>query len=268
MDVLAKKEALTNYICNYKKIAVAFSGGVDSTLLLKICIDTLGKDNVLAITANATASPSREISEAGDFCNNNGIKNIAFSFNQLDVDGFCNNPVDRCYICKKALFIKMKEIAKEKGFEHIAEGSNLDDNNDYRPGHRAIEELGILSPLREAELTKIEIRMLSKELNLKTFSKPSMACLATRFVYGDTITKEKLKMVDMAENILADLGFKQSRVRIHQNIARIEILPDDIEKILTVRDRVNDELSKLGFDYITLDLSGYKQGSMNININI
>lgn len=261
-----KLEDLYNYIKNFGKVAVAYSGGVDSAFLLKVCVEALGAKNVIALTANASASPQREIDESGALCQQLGVLQIKFDFDQMSVYGFCDNLVDRCYICKKALFMAMKTIAKTKGIDVIVEGSNLDDNADFRPGHRAIAELDIKSPLRENELSKAEIRLYSRDLELKTWSKPSMACLATRFEYGEKISLEKLKMVDKAETLLVDLGFSQVRVRVHKNIARIEVLPNEMEKLLLVADKINTQLKALGFDYVTVDLQGYKQGSMNINI--
>lgn len=259
-------EKLYSYIKSLGKVAVAFSGGVDSTFLLKACVNAVGAENVVAITALASASPSREISCASKYANAFGVKHIAFDFDQMQVEGFCQNPADRCYFCKKALFIKMIELAKENGFIHILEGSNLDDNLDYRPGHRAIDELGIKSPLRQAEFCKADIRKCCKQMGLEVWSKPALACLATRFVYGEPITLEKLKMVDEAENFLNSLGFVQVRVRVHQNIARIEILQNELEKLLPFAKQINEKLSAIGFDYVTVDLAGYSQGSMNINI--
>lgn len=261
-----KLENLYSYLKNLGKVAVAYSGGVDSAFLLKACVMALGCDNVIALTANASASPMREIDESSALCENLGVTQIKFDFDQMSVYGFCDNLVDRCYTCKKALFMAMKTIAKAKGFEYVAEGSNLDDDFDYRPGHLAIAQLDIKSPLRDNQLSKAEIRLYSRDLGLKTWSKPSMACLATRFEYGEKITLEKLQMIDKAENELVDLGFSQVRVRVHGNIARIEILKDEMNKILPLSDKIDKDFKALGFDYVSVDLAGYKQGSMNINI--
>ncbi|MDO4363305.1 MAG: ATP-dependent sacrificial sulfur transferase LarE, partial [Clostridia bacterium] len=246
--------------------AVAFSSGVDSTLLLKICANTLGKENVIAITACSVAFPEREQNESIEFCKSEGIKQIKFNINQLEIPGFCSNPPDRCYICKKAIFTELCDIAKNENCDCVFEGSNLDDDNDYRPGMRAIKELGVISPLRQAELTKAEIRKLSANLNLKTAKKPSLACLATRFEYGDTITEGKLKMIDKAEQKLIELGLNQVRVRLHGKTARIEVEKSQMQTVLDNKDEITEAFKSYGFDYITLDLNGYTQGSMNKSI--
>lgn len=244
--------------------AVAFSSGVDSTFLLKTAQEALG-DRVIAVTAAAAAFPARERDEARAFCEREGIRHKELSFDVLSVPGFAENPKNRCYFCKKALFSSIREYATKEGCRFVLEGSNMDDLGDYRPGMQAIAELGILSPLRDAGLYKEEIRLLSRELGLPTWDKPSFACLASRFVYGERITAEKLGMVGRAEQLLLDLGFRQFRVRIHGTLARIEVLPDDFPKIMeeTVRKRIVKELKTLGFSYITLDLQGYRTGSMN-----
>lgn len=264
-----KYEKLKNIMKNYKAVAVAFSGGVDSTLLLKVAVDTLGRENVIAITASSGSFPQREFNEAKDFCQELGVKQVVSHTSELEIPGFLDNPPDRCYLCKKEIFTGIIKHASEEDFHLILEGSNMDDNDDYRPGMRAIKELGVKSPLQEAELFKSEIRALSKMLDLPTWEKPSFACLATRFVYGEPITSEKLAMVEKGEELLFDLGFKQVRVRIHEshhgNIARIEVFPEDIEKIATEKTRViiAEEFKKIGFAYTSLDLTGYRTGSMN-----
>lgn len=263
MTLEQKRETLKENIKSLGKVAVAFSSGVDSTLLLAVCKEVLG-DNVVAITANSVSFPERERTEAFDFCKDNGIEQIEFSVNQLEIEGFKENPVDRCYICKKALFSSICEIAKENDCNYVLEGSNLDDDNDYRPGMRAIKELGVLSPLRDAQLTKAEIRQLSTQMNLPTAKKQSFACLATRFVYGDEITEEKLSMIDKAEQELLDLGFSQVRVRLHGKIARIEVAQNQMQRLLDIAPTITSHFKSYGFDYVTMDLSGYNLGSMNI----
>ena len=265
MDALhEKKQKLEQYLQELGSVAVAFSSGVDSTFLLKVAKDVL-KDKVIAVTAKSCSFPNRELQEATAFCEKEGIRQVVIESEELEIDGFRQNPKNRCYICKKELFTKILDVAAANEIEYVAEGSNLDDNGDYRPGLIAVAELGVKSPLRQAGLTKEDIRQLSKELDLPTWDKPSFACLASRFVYGETISEEKLRMVDRAEQLLLDLGFKQFRVRIHGNIARIEVLPQEFPRLVEegVRDKVCSTLHELGFAYVTMDLQGYRTGSMN-----
>lgn len=264
MDINEKFEKLKNYLSSLESVVVAFSSGVDSTFLLKTAHDVLG-DKVIAVTAESCSFPKRELNEAKLFCQKEGIKHIVVESEELEIDGFCKNPVNRCYLCKKELFEKITEIAKENNIKNIVEGSNIDDNGDYRPGLQAVSELNIKSPLRYAELNKNEIRELSKKLELNTWDKQSFSCLSSRFVYGEEITKEKLSMVDKAEQLLLDLGFHQLRVRIHGTIARIEVLPDEFPKLIEEKNRLKivTEFEKYGFTYISMDLKGYRTGSMN-----
>lgn len=243
--------------------AVAFSGGVDSTYLLKIAHEELGEHGI-AVTMRAGMFPGREMKEAEEFCKEEGIRQIISEQDEEEIPGFRDNPPDRCYLCKKTIFGRIKELAAAEGISHIAEGSNVDDLSDYRPGMRAIRELGILSPLKEAGLTKAEIRLLSKMRGLPTWSKPSFACLASRFVYGERITPEKLRMVGLSEQYLLDKGFSQLRVRIHgENLARIEGLPEDLPAMMALREEITRAFRDFGFQYVTLDLLGYRTGSMN-----
>ncbi len=263
MDNLHKKyELLKENLKSLGSVAVAFSSGVDSTFLLKVAHDTLG-DGAVAITASSCLMPKRENNEADAFCKSEGIKHICFTAEPLEIEGFAQNPKDRCYICKRDIFIRIKELAAENNIAYVLEGSNTDDVGDYRPGMRAIAELEIKSPLRKAGLSKADIRLLSRELGLTTWDKPSFACLASRFVYGETITEEKLSTVDKAEQRLLDLGFKQFRVRIHGSLARIEVEKADLPKLLDNADEINEHFKSLGFLYVTLDLGGYVMGSMN-----
>lgn len=268
MDELTKKyENLKEYLNSLESVAVAFSGGVDSTFLLKVAHDTLG-DNAVAVTARSCSFPERELNEAIVFCKSEGIKHYIVDSEELDIEGFSENPPNRCYLCKKELFEKIIKLAQKENLKNIVEGSNLDDNGDYRPGLQAVSELGIKSPLRVAELNKEEIRSLSKELGLPTWNKQSFACLSSRFVYGETISRDKLSMVDKAEQLLLDLGFHQVRVRIHNSVARIEIEPAEFGKLIENRLEISEKLKSYGFQYVTLDLLGYRTGSMNETLNI
>ena len=245
-------------------MAVAFSGGVDSTFLLKVAHDVLG-DNAIAVTARSSTYPEREFKEAVNFAAQNNIEHVVIVSEELEIEGFSENPVDRCYFCKRELFSKIAGIAKEKGIKFVADGSNVDDLGDYRPGLKAVAELGVVSPLREAGMTKEDIRALSKEMGLATWDKPAFACLSSRFPYGQKITKEKLEMVDKAEQYLLDLGFKQVRVRHHGDVARIEVAAHERRKFFDeqLMDRISGEFKKIGFTYTALDLKGYRTGSMN-----
>lgn len=263
MTINDKYNNLISYLKTLDSVAVAFSGGVDSTLLLKASKEALGPDSVIAVTVISNLIPQFELKDSADFCASEGINQMLCRVDELAIDGFSSNPPNRCYICKKAIFSNIIDIAKSNGIANILEGSNLDDDNDYRPGMQAIKELGILSPLKQCELTKDDIRAISKSLNLPTWDKPSFACLASRFTYGEEITVEKLKMVESAEDILRNKGFKQLRVRIHSHLARIEVLPADLERLFSIKDEINAEFKKLGFKYVTMDLGGFRSGSMN-----
>ena len=251
--------ALKAYLNNLNSVAIAFSSGVDSTFLLKVAHDVLG-DQVVAVTARSCSFPVRELKEAEEFCRKEGIRHIIVDSEELD-----HNPRNRCYLCKHELFTKIIAIAQENHLAYVAEGSNMDDNGDYRPGLKAVAELHVVSPLRYVGLFKEEIRQLSKELGLTTWNKQSFACLSSRFVYGEEISPEKLSMVDKAEQLLLDLGFTQLRVRIHGTIARIEVGQDEILRLAApeIRRQVSETLHGLGFSYVTLDMDGYQTGSMN-----
>jgi len=264
MNVNTKITKLRRILNDMDRVLVAFSGGVDSTLLLKMAQDVLN-DEVLAITATSPTYPKREENEARSIAKKLKVKHRCIKTYELDNKQFARNPSNRCYLCKKELFSQLQLIAQQNGYQHIIEASNRDDESDFRPGLKALKELGIRSPLREAGFTKKEIRQLSKKLKLPTFDKPSLACLASRFPYGQEINQKKLTMVDKAEAYLHTLNFKQCRVRHHDSIARIEVDQEDLERFFgpTVREQINKKFKKLGFTYITLDLEGYRSGSMN-----
>lgn len=264
MDIQQKYEKLQENLKALGSVAVAFSSGVDSTFLLKVAHDVLG-DKAIAVTASSCSFPARELEEAKKFCQENGIKQVICQSEELEIEGFRQNPKNRCYLCKHELFEKIWDIARENGIAEVAEGSNMDDNGDYRPGLIAVKELKVKSPLRDAELTKEEIRTLSKQLGLPTWDKQSFACLSSRFVYGETIDEKKLGMVDKAEQLLLDMGFHQVRVRIHGIMARIEVLPEEITRLVEpeIREEIVSKLKEYGFSYVTLDLRGYRTGSMN-----
>lgn len=262
-------ENLKDIILNYESVLVAYSGGVDSTFLAKVAYDVL-KEKAMAVTICSSMNPKRELEEAREYAKAIGINHAEIEAMEFENKDFVRNDKDKCYYCKKALFSKLKTLAKNKGFKYVIEGSNADDINDYRPGLKAIAELNIKSPLREANLTKSDIRMFSQELDLPTWSKPSFACLASRIPYGTTITPKMLKMIEEAENYLVELGFSQMRVRYHGEIARIELPPNDIKKLFddNLQNKIYIKYKEIGFLYTTVDIIGYRTGSMNDLLNI
>ncbi len=259
-----KLHTLKSCLRELGNVAVAFSAGIDSTFLLQVARDTLG-DNVIAVTSGSRFFPLREQAAAEAFCAGQGIPHFIVTSDELEIPGFRENPPRRCYLCKHALFSRILQVAAEKGARYVVEGSNVDDLTDYRPGMKALAELGVQSPLLRARLTKADIRALAKEMGLPVWDKPSFACLATRFVYGERITEEKLARVDRAEQRLLDMGFHQVRVRIHGEMARIEIQPSEFSRIVQpeISGPLTRYLRELGFLYVTLDLEGYQTGSMN-----
>jgi len=245
-----------------KAVAIAYSGGVDSTFLLKVAHDVLGKD-ILAITASSATYPRRELKNVKQFTRSRGIKHVIIYPEQTEIDEFSKNPTNRCYYCKKELCSKIQQRASEEKINYILDGSNAEDKTDYRPGEKALKEFGVLSPLKEVGLTKREIKELSRKMNLDIWDKPALACLASRFPYGTKITKSRLKMVEKAEEVIHELGVKQFRVRFHNEIARIEVLKDDFRTVLDHSDDIAKKFKQLGFKYITLDIQGYRRGSLN-----
>jgi pyridinium-3,5-biscarboxylic acid mononucleotide sulfurtransferase len=246
-------------------VLVAYSGGVDSTLLLKVAQNTLAERNVLAVTALSPLYPERELAGAKKVIETMGGRHLLIESNELEIEGFSKNPPNRCYYCKKKLFEELLNLARRESIPFIVEGSTLDDEKDHRPGKKAIQELGIRSPLKEALFTKADVRELSNALGLPTWDKPSFACLASRFPYGGEITIEGLRMVNEAEDFLFGLGFKQVRVRHYQNLARIEIFQEEMDRLMegALREKVVSHLKGIGYKYVTLDLQGFRSGSMN-----
>tara|TARA_B100001964_G_scaffold222440_1_gene267368 strand:- start:570 stop:1397 length:828 start_codon:yes stop_codon:yes gene_type:complete len=264
LEVEEKLSKLKVIVSKLESVVVAFSGGVDSTLVAKVCYDTL-KDNSMAVTARSETYPDFEFKESQELAREIGIKHMVVDTSELAIEGFANNPPERCYFCKTELFGKLKEIAKEHGFLNVADGANSDDTQEFRPGLKASKELNIRSPLKEAGLAKEDIRKVSKLLDLPNWNKPAYACLSSRFPYGQSITEEKISMVSKAEKYLRDLGLIQFRVRHHETIARIEVLPEDIHTLTNspAKEDLTARFKEIGFTYVTLDLTGYRSGSMN-----
>lgn len=257
-----KLASLHRLIKEYDRLAVAFSGGVDSSFLLKTAHKVLG-DQVLALTVDSVFIPRSEIENAVSFCRRYGIRQKIVDADVLADPDIKSNPPERCYFCKRRLFELLFNEAESESIHILAEGTNADDSGDYRPGMRALSELGIQSPLRKADLSKAEIRELSRRAGLDSWDKPSMACLASRIAYGESLSLEKLKAVEEAETLIRGFGVRQCRVRVHGALARVEVPPEDFPLLLEHRAPLVEKLRQLGFKYVTLDLEGFRSGSMN-----
>lgn len=261
---LKKFENLKSLLKDMGGVLVAFSGGVDSTFLLKVAHNVLG-EKVLAVTATSETYPRKEREEALRLAEEMGVRHRLIETHELENPDFAQNPPERCYFCKVELFSRLKDIAEAEGIPYVLDGSNYEDTEDFRPGLKAVDELGVRSPLKEVGLVKKEIRQLSRKLGLRTWKKPSFACLSSRFPYNTEISPQSLKQVERAEEYLRGLGFSQIRVRHHGQIARIEVSPEEFPRLIAkeTREKIVENFRKWGFVYITLDLQGYRSGSMN-----
>ncbi|MCM8821566.1 MAG: ATP-dependent sacrificial sulfur transferase LarE [Candidatus Omnitrophica bacterium] len=266
MNIGEKKKKLEKILKKSRKILIAYSGGVDSTFLMRFSVDCLGAENVGAFIEKAELYSENEVKFAEDFARALGVKVFIYNSKKLADKTFTKNPVDRCFYCKKDLFSRLASVAKKEGFNAIADGSNFDDISDYRPGNKAKSMFGVISPLQIAEFRKKDIRELSKKMGLPTWNKPQMACLASRIPYGEKITKERLERICRAEEYLRRIGFLEVRVRDYDKMCRIEVSPDDIAKIVNIRKKIIKVLKEIGYACISLDLEGYRTGSMNISI--
>ncbi len=258
-----KRRRLYEILGEMGGVVVGFSGGVDSSYLFAAAVEVLG-DRALGVTACSETFPERERREAEALARRLGGRHRLVVSEELDVPGFAENPRNRCYFCKRELFARLWEVAREEGLPHVADGSNVDDRGDYRPGRQAARELGVRSPLDEAGLTKNDIRALSREMGLPTWDKPAFACLSSRFPYGTPITREKVSQVGRAEDALWRLGLRVLRVRHHGDVARIELGPDEFDRVVNgLRDEVVRAVKAAGYTYVALDLQGYRTGAMN-----
>lgn len=263
MSLDQKYKSLQNTLCTLEKAVIAYSGGVDSTFLLKVAVDTLGADNVTACLGISPSLAKSQHKTALEMAQTIGIEVHQVTVSELDDTNYSANKADRCFHCKSHLFGLLRKIADDKGIQNVICGSNFDDLDDYRPGNRAAAALNVTAPLMQAKLRKNEIRELSKMLGLKTAEMPATPCLASRVSYGVEITEEKLKQIDRAEDYLRTLGFKEFRVRHHDQTARIEVQEEEIQKAIDNRKKILTKLKSLGFKYIALDLQGFRTGSLN-----
>ncbi len=265
MTLEEKLENLKKILRKLESVVIAFSGGVDSTCLLKVALETLGHDKVKAVTAVSETYPQAELKNAQELAQALGANHVFIKTNELEIPAFAQNEPDRCYYCKKELFRHLCQIAEEEDLLQVVDGSNADDLKDYRPGRQAAKELGVCSPLAEAKLTKEDVRSLARQFNLSNWNKPSFACLASRFPYGSPITLHALQQVEKGEAFLKKLGFSQVRLRIHDKVARIELEKEELNRLASkkIREEITQALKALGFQYIAVDLEGYRSGSLN-----
>ena len=250
-------------VAPYGSALVAFSGGVDSSLALAICARALPKEKVLAVTSNNETYLPSELDLAREFAGSLGVEHLIVNTRELDNPDYASNPANRCYFCKSTLYSDLRRIAGERGYACVVDGANADDEGDYRPGRKAAKELEVVSPLSLAGVGKAEVRELAKHLGLPSWDKPALACLSSRFPYGQEITAEKLAQVARAEEFLREQGFRQVRVRHHGEIARLEVGPEEMERAFALREKISAELREAGFLYVALDMSGYASGSLN-----
>jgi len=265
VNLREKFNSLQKILKKLNKVIVAYSGGVDSSFLLKAAVDTLGAENVLACINAGPAEPAGQLQRAKEFAQSVGVKLKTIETDELSDPNFTANKADRCFHCKSRICRILVDIAKEQGFDNVVFGTNLDDLDDFRPGNRAMKVFGVRSPLAEAKLTKNDIRQLSRRMKLATADLPSSPCLASRIAYGLEVTEQRLRQVDEVEEFLRSLGFVEFRVRHHDIIARIEVDPKDIEKVTAepTRSKIAEKLKSLGFRFVTVDLQGYRSGSLN-----